>query len=94
MSNAFLTDTVDRRHPRGFNCGDTPHNVCVLGGKKPWYHDSVVILNQDRCCFSGNSRADNSGDISKDETIAAIMDYFDDKISKDDAIEVIMAYFG
>ncbi|RLG24467.1 hypothetical protein DRN77_02265, partial [Methanosarcinales archaeon] len=38
--------------------------------------------------------ADNSGDISKDEAITAIMDYFDDKISKDDAIEVIMAYFG
>lgn len=38
--------------------------------------------------------ADNSGDISKDETIAAITDYFDDKISKDDAIEVITAYFG
>jgi len=36
----------------------------------------------------------DDGVISKDETIAAIMDYFDDKITKDEAIEVIMAYFG
>ena len=34
------------------------------------------------------------GIIDKDEAIAAITDYFDDKISKEDAIEVITAYFG
>ena len=37
---------------------------------------------------------DNDGVISKDEAIAAISDYFEDKISKEDALEVIMAYFG
>jgi hypothetical protein len=67
-------------------------NVSVTATEYNDGSDTVTVTVGEESLFDRYD-TNKDGVISKDEAIAAITDYFDDKISKDDAIQVITWYF-
>ena len=55
---------------------------------------TVTVTNVGLAGMAGRYDGDDSGDINRDEAIAAVVDYFNGTISKDEAIEVVRVYFA
>ena len=73
----------------------TSYSVTVTATDPSGASDSVdVTINVNNVGLMSAYDSDDSGDISKDEAVKAVQDYFEDTITRGEALEVLQLYFA